>query len=123
MEEKCFSPEPCKSSGCDFTHGTALVLTLIKICTGEQMGKSIPKENSVNSAKPWAEFKGSQLLEGWMHSCVKKHLCQVSPGSFGGAFMGLGMHARLLPCRVKKVLVLCFVFPLVVLGKITILLN
>lgn len=53
------APEPCKLPGCDFTPGTVLVFTLIKICTGEQMGKNTPKENSINSVKPWANIKGA----------------------------------------------------------------
>lgn len=86
------------------------------------MGKSILEENSVNCAKPWAQFK-EPIARGMDVLLCKKASVSGLSWLFWGACMGLGMPACLLPWRLKKVLVLCFVFPLVVLGKIIILLN
>lgn len=98
---KHFSPEPCESSSRDFTHGTVLVLTLIKTCTGEQTDESAPQKTSINSVKPQAEFV--EPIARGMRCCVKRRVCLVSSGSLWEHFRGLGMHAGLSPCHVKKI--------------------
>ena len=116
--QKHFSPEPCKSSGRDFTHSTVSVLMLIEICTGEQMDESTPQKTSINSVKTRAEFR--ELIARGMQRCVKRCVCVWSLlGLSQEHFRGLGMHAGLSPCHVEE----DTIFFLVVLCKIIILLN